>query len=206
MKTVILILVSFTLNMLTAQTPYDEGMKKAFELWESDKADEAANLFERIANAEDQHWLPYYYAAQINIIQTYRTKDAATIEARLKKAQKFINHANLISKDNAELFILEAMLNTAYVAYNPSNYGMTHSPKEALYQQAKSLDSMNPRAILNHAEWKMGSAKYFGTDPKQYCPEINKAIALFENIENKTPYYPTWGLNQVARIQKNCNE
>lgn len=207
MKTVILILVSFTLNMLMAQTPYDEGMTKAFELWKSDKADEASNLFERMAKAENQNWLPYYYAAQINIIQTYRTKDAEEIEARLNKAQKFLYAAGSITKDNVELLILEAMLNTAYVVYDSSKYAMTHSPKvEALYQQAKSLDSLNPRAILYHAEWKMGAAKYFGTDPKVYCPEIDKAIALFEKSSETTPYYPTWGLSQVSRVQKNCGE
>ncbi|WP_378184880.1 hypothetical protein ACE939_08615 [Aquimarina sp. W85] len=207
MKTIIVILVSFTLNTLIAQTPYDEGMKKAFELWKSNNVDKAANLFERIAKAENKEWLPYYYAAQINIIDAYQIGDAEMIEARLTKAQEFLNAAKSITKDNAELLVLEAMLNTAYVVYDSAKYGMTHSPKvEALYQQAKKIDSLNPRAIINHAEWKMGAAKYFGKDPKIYCAEVDRAIPLFKKSTNTDPYYPTWGLNQISRIQKNCRE
>ena len=44
----------FIASLGTAQTPYEKGMRKAFELWDNNKMDEAANLFERIATGPDE--------------------------------------------------------------------------------------------------------------------------------------------------------
>ncbi len=205
MKTVLIILSFLTATTINAQAAYEKGMTKAFELWETKTPDEAINLFERIAKAEKENWLPFYYAAQVHIVTTFGIKDAEEIELRLKKAQNFLNEAKTFSKNNAEIMIMEAMLNTAYVAYNPSVYGPALSAKvEELYQKAKALQPKNPRAILYHAEWKMGSAKFWGKDPKAFCPEIEKAILYFEKETHDTPFYPKWGKNQVKRVQQSC--
>lgn len=205
MKPLLVLLTLFISVTITAQSSYEKGMNKAFELWKNRKNDEAINLFERIAKAEKENWIPYYYAAQVHIITTFSSKDKS-VETRLKKAQDFLNEAKTFSNNNAEILILEAMLNTAYVVYNPNVYGMTHSGKvEQLYQQAKAIEPENPRATLYHAEWQMGGAKFWGKDPKAFCPEIEKAILYFEKEPNHdTPFYPDWGKDQIARVQKAC--
>ncbi|WP_010522883.1 hypothetical protein [Aquimarina agarivorans] len=58
------VLVAFFAN---AQSNYEKGMQKAFGLWQENKIEEASNLFERIANAEKENWLPYYYVANVNV-------------------------------------------------------------------------------------------------------------------------------------------
>ncbi len=205
MRTLLIIISFLSIATIHSQTAYEKGMNKAFELWASKNPDEAINLFERIARAEKENWLPFYYAAQVHIITTFGSKDENQIESRLKKAKDFLNEARTFSSENAEILIMEAMLNTAYVVYNPSVYGPTLSAKvEELYRKAKALEPENPRAILYHAEWKMGGAKFWGKDPKAFCPEIEKAILYFENEPNDTPFYPKWGKDQIARIQKNC--
>jgi hypothetical protein len=205
MKTIVIILAFFTITAINAQSSYEKGMNEAFELWGNKNPDEAIHLFERIAKAEKENWLPYYYAAQVHIITTFSIKDAEAIESRLKKAQDYLNEAKTHTNNNAEILIMEALLNTAYVAYNPTVYGMTLSAKvEQLYQKAKVLEPKNPRATLYHAEWKMGSAKFFGKDSKAFCPEIEKAILYFENESHDIPFYPKWGKDQVKRVQQNC--
>ena len=42
-----LILVS---GVVSAQTNFEKGMQKAFQLWQDNKVDEAENMFERISN------------------------------------------------------------------------------------------------------------------------------------------------------------
>ncbi|MBQ0732686.1 tetratricopeptide repeat protein [Aquimarina celericrescens] len=207
MKTLLVLVTFLTGLAVNSQSSYQKGMTKAFETWANKNQDEAVNLFERIAKAEKENWIPYYHAARILVVTSFGLKDAAVIESRLKKAQDFLNEAKTFSKDNAEIFIMEAILNTAYVASNPSKYGMTHSAKvEELYQKAKVLEPENPRAVLYHAEWKMGGAKYWGKDPKVFCPEIEKAILYFEKVSSHDePFYPKWGMNQVERVQQNCN-
>ena len=63
MKKLIIIALLVVTGMTQAQSNYEKGMSKAFELWEADKWDEAENLFVRIANAEANEWLPNYYVA-----------------------------------------------------------------------------------------------------------------------------------------------
>ncbi|WP_062058737.1 tetratricopeptide repeat protein [Aquimarina longa] len=207
MKTIIILFTLLTITSINAQSSYEKGMNKAFETWKNKKPDEAIHIFERIAKAEKENWLPYYYAAQIHITTTFSIQDAENIESRLSKAQEYLNEAKAITKENAELLIMEALLNTAYVAYNPSIYGMKRSPKvEQLYQKAKQLEPQNPRATLYHAEWKMGAANFFGNDPKVFCPEVEKAILYFEKEANDTPFYPKWGKNEIKRVQKQCSK
>ena len=86
-------------------TQYQQGMRKAFQLWQEDKSWDAANVFERIAVAEPDNWLPPYYVAQINVIKSFTEKDGTTLKAQLDKAQDFINEATAISKDNPDLLV-----------------------------------------------------------------------------------------------------
>lgn len=44
---------------------------------------EAANLFERIAKAESDKWLPLYYAAQINIMNSFGERNEEKLSAQL---------------------------------------------------------------------------------------------------------------------------
>lgn len=205
MKTLITIITMLSLHFAFGQSTYEKGMTQAFELWKEKKTDAAANLFERIARAKKENWIPFYYAAQVHITASFNTKNAKEIESRLTKAQDLVNEVKTFSDTNAEFLILEAMLNTAYVVYNPSVYGMTHSPKvDKLYLQAKQLEPENPRAILYHAEWQMEAAKFWGKNPQAFCPEVEKAILYFEKESSDIPFYPNWGINQIERIQANC--
>ncbi len=91
-------------------TKYQQGMQKAFQLWQENKSWEAANVFERIAVAEPDNWLPAYYVAQINVINSFTEKDGTKLQAQLDKAQNFINDATTNSKDNPDLLVLQAQL------------------------------------------------------------------------------------------------
>ena len=156
MQKLIIILVLLATGVITSQSNYEKGMQKAFELWGSNPI-EASNLFERIAMAESENWLPSYYAAQINIVNSFGEQDKEKLTAQLGKAQELLNISKSISSNNPEILVMEAMLNTAWVAYDGSTYGMTLSPKiSVFYAQAQQIAPNNPRVVLNKAEWAMG--------------------------------------------------
>jgi hypothetical protein len=206
MQKLAIILVLFITHLLSAQTNYEKGMQKAFELWGTNPT-EASNLFERIATAEPDNWLPSYYAAQINIVSSFGEKDKEKLTAQLGKAQDLLDVSKTISKNNPEILVMEAMLNTAWVAYDGATYGMTLSGKiTALYAQAEQIAPQNPRVVLNKADWEMGSARFFGQDTAPFCKDVERALELFANFKPETSFHPKWGKNRAEQILESCKK
>ncbi|HMR17289.1 MAG TPA: hypothetical protein PKD13_12500, partial [Mariniflexile sp.] len=187
---IILVLIS---TLAKAQTNYEQGMQKAFQLWGTNPT-EASNMFERIASAEPDNWLPFYYAAQVNIVSSFGEKNEEKLAALLKKAQDLINDATAISKNNPEILVLQALLHTAWIAFDGATYGMTLSGKIVdLYAKAEVLAPENPRVVYCKAEWNMGSARYFGQDTAAFCKDLERAVQLFATFKPETPFGPNWG-------------
>jgi len=207
MKQLIIITTLLISGILIGQTNYEKGMQKAFELWGSNQPTEASNLFERIAKAEPDNWLPAYYAAQINVINSFGERDEDKLSAKLKRAQDLINDATAISKENPEIMVLQALLHTAWVAFDGATYGMTLSGKVVeLYTKAKIIAPGNPRVVYCKAEWDMGGAKYFGQDTAPFCKDIERAIELFANFKPETPFHPNWGNDRAEQILESCGK
>jgi tetratricopeptide (TPR) repeat protein len=207
MKHVIIIATLLVSVLTNAQTNYEKGMQKAFELWGNNNPTEASNLFERIANAEPDNWLPAYYAAQVNIMHSFGETDEEKLTAQLKKAQDLINDATAISKDNPEILVLQALLHTAWVAFDGATYGMTLSGKVVeLYAKAEKIAPNNPRVVYCKAEWNMGGAKYFGQDTAPFCKDLEKALELFANFKPETPFHPNWGQERVEQVLETCGK
>ena len=206
MKKLILTLAFVTSITAMAQDQYTKGMGKAMELWGEGKTTEASNLFERIAMAEDDNWIPYYYVALVNTTASFGEKDVEKLTQQLEKAKESIDIAKNISPDNAELLILEAMTNTAWIAFDGATYGMTLSGKNTqLYNKALALAPENPRVVLSKAEWDIGSARYFGKDITPYCKDVERAVELFATFNaGDDPFYPKWGPEQAERVLQQC--
>lgn len=205
MKHLIIIATLLVSVFTNAQTNYEKGMLKAFDLWQANNHVEAANLFERIAAAEPDNWLPPYYAAQINVIYSFGEKDEEKLSAQLKKAQDLINDATAISKNNPEILVLQALLHTAWVAFDGATYGMTLSGKVVeLYTKANILAPNNPRVVYCKAEWDMGGAKYFGQDTTPFCKDLERALELFANFKPETQFHPNWGKERVEQVLATC--
>jgi len=201
------ILIAFIISgIVSAQSNYENGMNKAFDLWGTNPT-EASNLFERIAAAESDNWLPPYYAAQVLVLQGFEVKDKEILSAQLSKAQNLINDATAISKDNSEIMILQALLHTVWVAYDGATYGMQLSPKiAAIYGKASAIDSNNPRVVLQKAEWDMGSAQFFGQDTAPFCKDIERAIELFANFKPESTFHPQWGKERAEQVLASCKK
>lgn len=206
MKRTITLLILLISMAGFAQSKYQQGMTKAFELWKSEKPWEAANLFERIAQVETDNWLPPFYIAQINVFNSYNEQDKEKMVAQMNKALDFLNDAKALTENNAEIYVLEAQLLTAWVVYDGQQYGMKYSQKIAeLYQKAFDIDSDNPRVVLGKAQWDIGTAKWFKQPTDVYCDDIKRAIELFTNEEPAGEFYPRGGGEYAETVLKeNC--
>ncbi|MDO6597102.1 hypothetical protein Q4512_09255 [Oceanihabitans sp. 2_MG-2023] len=205
MKHLIIIVTLLITSLVTAQTKYEQGMHKALELWKTNPI-EASQLFERIAKAEPDNWLPPYYAAETLILDGFtKLKDAKALEAQLNQAQDFLNEASAISIDNPEIMVMQALLHTVYVASDGATYGMLLSGKVmALYAQAEKIAPNNPRVVLSKADWNIGGARYFGNDIQPFCKEAERALQLFTTFKPETEFHPNWGRERAQEIIKSC--
>jgi tetratricopeptide (TPR) repeat protein len=208
MKHLLLLTLALLALSVSGQTNYEKGMQRAFDLWSNQKPEEAVNLFERIANAEPDNWLPPFYVAQIHIISSFSEKDREKMVQKMEKARNFLNDAKALEKDNAELLVLEAQLLTAWIVYDGQQYGMKYSAKIGeLYQKALQLAPDNPRVVLGKAEWDMGSAQYFGQSTEPYCKDIARAIELFATFKPAGPFHPQGGGEYAQQVlERNCKE
>ncbi|NKI32739.1 hypothetical protein [Croceivirga thetidis] len=206
MKKLVFILLSTLSTFVFAQDQYIKGMAKAMDFWQEGKIVEASNLFERIAAAEEDKWIPYYYIAMVNTTASFGEKDEEKLRQQLEKAKEYLDIAKNISPDNSELLIQEAMINTAWMAFDGATYGPMLSGKNIqLYNKALQLDPDNPRVLFSKAEWDMGTARYFGQDTTPYCKDVEKAVELFATFKpSEEPFYPDWGADRAKEVLAQC--
>ncbi|TRW23060.1 hypothetical protein FMM05_15310 [Flavobacterium zepuense] len=204
---IITLIILFVFNCVSAQSQYETGMQKAFALWGENKTTEASALFERIAGAEKTNWLPSYYVALVNTTEAFQIKDKEKISALLLKAQTAQDNATALSPNNAELLVMQALIHTAWIVYDPMNNGMKLSGKvNEIYTKALVLAPNNPRVVFSKAEFEIGSAAYFGNDTAPMCKEIERAVALFATFKPETPFSPKWGKERAEEALKKCKE
>jgi len=205
MKKIITTIVFFTAIIVSAQGKFEQGMGKAFQLWGEGKNTEASAMFERIAAAEPNSWLPNYYVALVNTTTAFQTKDKEQIDLLLTKAQNALDVELIKDPNNAELLVMQAMIHTAWIAFDPMTNGQKLSGTVMeLYSKAQAIEPQNPRAVFGKAEFEIGGAKFWGTDTKPMCAQIEKAIGLFATFKPETPFSPKWGLERALEAQKNC--
>jgi hypothetical protein len=205
MKKIITAIALLAAIISSAQTQFEQGMTKAGGLWKEGKITEASAMYERIASAEKNNWLPNYYVALINTTSVFTEKDKTKINLLLTKAQDALDVEMIKDQNNAELYVMQALIYTGWVVADPMTNGMVYSAKvmEA-YAKAKAIDSNNPRAVFGEADYQLGGAKWTGVDTKPLCAQVDKAIELFATFKPETAFSPKWGLERALEVQKNC--
>ncbi len=207
MTKIITAITLFVCSLLTAQSQYETGMQKAFGLWKEGKNTEASALFERIAAAEKTNWLPDYYVALVNTTAAFQTTDKTQLNLLLNKAQTALDIEMIKDQNNAELYVVQAMIYTAWIVSDPMTNGMKYSAKVMeQYEKAEGLAPNNPRVVFGKADFQMGGAKWTGIDTKPLCAEVDKAIELFATFKPESPFAPSWGLERALETQKNCKK
>lgn len=207
MTRIITAITFFICTMLTAQTQYEQGMGKALGLWKEGKSNDASALFERIASAEKDNYLPNYYVALINTTEAFNPANKDKISSLLAKANAALDVELAKAPNNVELLIVQAMAKTALLASDPMTYGMTLSPKiSEIYMHASMLAPENPRVVFCKAEFEIGGARWTGADVKQLCKQVEKSIDLFAKFKPETQFSPSWGLERAQETLKNCEK
>lgn len=161
-----------------------------------------ANTFERIADAEKNQWLPYYYAALCNANaglimiggdisggKTDKTDPLAD------KAEGLLKKAEELSKDNSEIFVVKKQIATLRLMGDPMNRYMTYGPEAAqALETAKKLNPENPRVYLLEGQDKFFTPEQFGGSKTEAKTLFETAIKKYEVFKPETSIHPSWGL------------
>ncbi|MFH4967254.1 hypothetical protein V8G61_03530 [Gaetbulibacter sp. M240] len=201
----IFISIVFVYAITGAQSNYEQDMHKAIDLWKNNQRTEAISAFETIANSEKEKWLPFYYAAQIKIISSFEERDEKNWSILLTAAQTDLDHAESLSNNNPEIKVLQALLNTSYIAHDGRRYASLLSAEvEALYRIATLFAPENPRVLYCKAEWDMHAAQYSGSNSKTHCADLERALELFAKFKPESPLHPNWGEARAKQLFNTC--
>ena len=105
-----------------------------------------ANGFERIAFAEKDKWLPYYYASFMYVLAGYADTTTSKKDGYLDKADTFINIADSLEENESEIYTLKGMIAQARLQIDPMNRWMKYGAESTNnFNKAMKLDNLNPR-------------------------------------------------------------
>jgi hypothetical protein len=205
MTKIITIIALFVASVVSAQGQFEQGMGKALQTWKEGKPAEAVAQLERIASVEKTNWLPNYYIALINTTQAFREQDKTKMLSLIESAQKAQDVCNDLAMDNPEVLVMQAMIHTASIVYDPMTNGQKLSG-DVMYILNKSykIAPENPRVVFQKASFEIGMAQYFGQDTKPMCAQIEKAIELFATFKPETALHPSWGLERAQAEFEKC--
>ena len=212
-KTILILSAIFVASFSFAQMPekFVKAMESKITLLDSVKTAEGyielANAFERIADAEKNQGLAYYYAAYCNASAgtlvgaggDMMAAKADKTDPYADKADKQIKKAEELMKSGSEIFIVKKMIATLRMLGDPMNRYMTYGPEAtAMLDEAKKTNPNNPRAYLLEAQDKYYTPEQFGGSKEEAKVLFEKAQKLFETFKPESSIHPNWGKNQIA--------
>ena len=207
MKKLFVVLSIFLLGNANAQK-FESGMEKGMIQFKDAKSPEemlaTSAFFERIADAEKDKWLPYYYAAQTQILAAWMNPKSDKDKVA-EKANSLILKAELISANNSEIYCLKQMTAVLQLTVDAMSRWQTYGAiaSEAI-AKAKEADSSNPRPYVLEGQYLMNVPEAFGGGKAVAKKILEKSLILLENFKPASPFHPNWGKEQATTALAAC--
>ncbi len=166
-----------------------------------------ANQFERIANVENERWLPVYYAGYARVLMAAMEQDLQKKDPYLDAAQQNLDAVEKMEHDATERMALQGFLYMIRMSVDPAR-GVELGQKCAMIlNQAYMMNNQNPRAILMLGQFNHGSATYMGADTSEACAMFDTALQLLESQDEESEkFLPNWGKDLALNMQRQCQK
>ncbi|HEX6849122.1 MAG TPA: hypothetical protein VF144_19190 [Chitinophagaceae bacterium] len=219
-KTILIFTTILVAGWSIAQMPekFVKAMEAKIALLDSantvEELTDLANAFERIADAEKNQWLPYYYAAFCNAsagtlagaVGDMMAAKADKTDPYADKADQQIKKAEDLSRGNSEIFIVKKMIATLRMLGDPMNRYMTYGPEaQAMLEEARKSNPDNPRVYLLEGQDKFYTPEQFGGSKTEAKILFEKAQALYGTFKPETNIHPNWGKSQIGYFLSQIN-
>ncbi len=206
-----LVICFFAVTSIHADdSKYEKAMKKNLSKIDSamnvGSMLDIANGFERIAFAEKDKWLPYYYASFMLTLASFTDTTADSKDGYLDKADTFINIADSLEEDESEIYVLKGMIAQARLQVDPMNRWMKYGPiANNNFLKAMKIDTLNPRPEYLQGVSLYYTPEQFGGGPAPAKRLLEKSLEKFNQFIPDNDLMPNWGREMVEQMLEQIN-
>jgi hypothetical protein len=187
---------------------FEAAMQKALKGMFSNNAAEAEKgeaAMDRIAEVESKNWLPLYYSSLSKVTRSFNLKGPENIDPLIDDAEALLARASELSPNNSEIEVVKSMAHSARLMADPMGRGMKYGQLSAeAVNYAIELNSGNPRAYYIKAQSLFYTPENFGGGKKAALETAKNAKSMFEKFKPASPLHPSWGLEQIDALIKQC--
>jgi DNA uptake protein ComE-like DNA-binding protein len=164
-----------------------------------------ANNFERIALAEKNQWLPYYYAALLQVNSGITQTDKSNCDAIADKSTLLLNKADSLSPNNSEISCVKSMIAICHMLVDPMRRYMEYGQTSATaLQDAMTQDPTNPRPYYLTGQTLKNTPEQFGGGCKAATEQLNIALQKYAAFKPASELSPNWGMERAQKIVDEC--
>ena len=204
------IILFITIAVFAQNEKFTAAMKKNLAAMDTSFKNPAdllmvANNFERVATAEKNQWLPYYYAALCQVNYGFMQQDKDKIDGIADKAASMIAKADSLSPNNSEISCIKSMIASCHMMVDPmqrwQEYGQESSSNmDAAMQQ----DPNNPRPYFLKGQGLKYTPEQFGGGCTTAKPQLQIALDKYAAFKPASEISPNWGKERVEMLIKEC--
>lgn len=209
MKTlqITLVLLFLAGSTYSQSSQYTTAMKENLEKMakSTETPQSIAAAFERIAQAEKNQWIPYYYAALNTILQSFSISEADVKDKTLDHAQSMLDAAFILQPDSSECMALQGFLYIVKLQVDPMTRGAEYSMKaHEAFDQAIRLNPENPRGYYLKGVTVLNTPDFYGGGKTPAKPILTQAIAKYDSFKPGVPFAPDWGKQDCQKQFAAC--
>lgn len=205
--TFLVVVLCFTSINRADDEKYVAAMKKNLIQMDSmktvDDMVDLTNAFIRIASAEKDKWLPYYYATQLFVLTSFTDTVNSKKDGYLDEAVKILAIADSLQPKESEIYVLKGLICQARLQIDPMNRYMQYGfEMNENFEKAIALDPTNPRPEYLKGVTLFYTPEQFGGGAKVAKPLLESALKKFNDFVPKNELMPHWGKQQVEDFLK----
>jgi len=166
-----------------------------------------SNTFELIAKAEKNQWLPYYYAAFVQVNYAFVNADKSKTDLIADKAASLISKADSLSPGNSEISIIKSMIATSRLLVDPmTRYQEFGALGETEIDNAIAQDTSNPRPYYLRGQNLKYTPEKYGGGCKNALPYLENSESRYAVFKPASELHPNWGKERNQMVLKECKK
>ena len=211
-KLLLLALILFiTITSFSQSEKFTQAMKKNLAAMDSSFKNPSellklANSFERIATAEKNQWLPYYYAAFCQVNVGFMEQDKSKVDAIVDKAASLIATADSLAPNNSEISCIKSMIASCHMMVDPMTRWQEYGAESSSNMEASmSQDPTNPRPYFLKGQGLKYTPEQFGGGCATAKPALETALEKYATFKPASELHPSWGKQIAQQLIATCN-